>query len=145
MSVHQRNLVPSSRLKVCGTKKISWWKIRQAISVHPLISPVIVSLRKDCHAKRKRNQESIRRPRLYLSWTSCTGGRPLLGMAVPSFRTAMKLTEVVSWSRFLGTVDLMSVPVGPQAMSWRKKIPWEGEFTLRSDPWAGLIASCGSF
>ena len=22
---------------------------------------------------------------------------------------------------------------------------WEGEFTLRSDPWAGLIASCGSF
>ena len=26
-----------------------------------------------------------------------------------------------------------------------EKIPWEGEFTLRSDPWAGLIASCGSF
>ena len=28
---------------------------------------------------------------------------------------------------------------------WLEKIPWEGEFTLRSDPWAGLIASCGSF
>ena len=26
-----------------------------------------------------------------------------------------------------------------------EKILWEGEFTLRSDPWAGLIASCGSF
>ena len=26
-----------------------------------------------------------------------------------------------------------------------EKISWEGEFTLRSDPWAGLIASCGSF
>ena len=26
-----------------------------------------------------------------------------------------------------------------------EKIPWEGEFTIRSDPWAGLIASCGSF
>ena len=34
--------------------------------------------------------------------------------------------------------------------SWKKenekeKIPWEGEFSLRSDLWAGLIASCGSF
>jgi len=27
----------------------------------------------------------------------------------------------------------------------REKIPWKGEFTLRSDPWVGLIASCGSF
>ena len=27
----------------------------------------------------------------------------------------------------------------------RERIPWEGEFTIRSDPWAGLIASCGSF
>jgi hypothetical protein len=27
----------------------------------------------------------------------------------------------------------------------QEKILWEGEFTLRSDPWAGLIASCGSF
>ena len=26
-----------------------------------------------------------------------------------------------------------------------EKIAWEGEFTLRSDPWAGLIASSGSF
>ena len=26
-----------------------------------------------------------------------------------------------------------------------EKIPWEGEFTVRSDPWAGLIASSGSF
>ena len=26
-----------------------------------------------------------------------------------------------------------------------EKIPWEGELTLRSDPWAGLIASTGSF
>ena len=26
-----------------------------------------------------------------------------------------------------------------------EKIPCEEEFTLRSDPWAGLIASCGSF
>ena len=26
-----------------------------------------------------------------------------------------------------------------------EKMKWEGEFTLRSDPWAGLIASCGSF
>ena len=26
-----------------------------------------------------------------------------------------------------------------------EKIPWEGEFTIRSDLWAGLIASCGSF
>ena len=25
-----------------------------------------------------------------------------------------------------------------------EKIPWEGEFTLRSDPWAGLIASSSS-
>ena len=34
-------------------------------------------------------------------------------------------------------------------MSWklrkREKIPWEGEFSLRSDLWAGLIASRGSF
>lgn len=27
----------------------------------------------------------------------------------------------------------------------REKIPREGEFTLRTDPWAGLIASTGSF
>ena len=27
----------------------------------------------------------------------------------------------------------------------KEKMKWEGEFTLRSDPWAGLIASCGSF
>ena len=27
----------------------------------------------------------------------------------------------------------------------REKIPREGEFTLRTDPWAGLIASIGSF
>ena len=27
----------------------------------------------------------------------------------------------------------------------REKIPVVGEFTIRSDPWAGLIASCGSF
>ena len=26
-----------------------------------------------------------------------------------------------------------------------ERIPWEGEFIIRSDPWAGLIASCGSF
>ena len=26
-----------------------------------------------------------------------------------------------------------------------EKIPWEGEFTLTNDPWAGLIASSGSF
>ena len=29
--------------------------------------------------------------------------------------------------------------------SEKEKIPWEGEFTRRRDPWAGLIASCGSF
>jgi len=27
----------------------------------------------------------------------------------------------------------------------KEKMPWEGEFTLRSDPWAGLLASSGSF
>lgn len=27
----------------------------------------------------------------------------------------------------------------------KEKIPREGEFTLRTDPWAGLIASTGSF
>jgi hypothetical protein len=27
----------------------------------------------------------------------------------------------------------------------KEKMKWEGEFTLRSDPWAGLIASSGSF
>ena len=27
----------------------------------------------------------------------------------------------------------------------KEKIPWKREFTVRSDPWAGLIASCGSF
>jgi len=30
-------------------------------------------------------------------------------------------------------------------MQLLEKIPWEGEFILRSVPWAGLIASCGSF
>ena len=30
-------------------------------------------------------------------------------------------------------------------MKGLENIPWEGEFTQRSDPWAGLIASCGSF
>ena len=38
----------------------------------------------------------------------------------------------------------------PNAIScaWKQlqeKIPCYGEFTQRSDPWAGLIASCGSF
>ena len=27
----------------------------------------------------------------------------------------------------------------------RERIPWKGEFTIRNDPWTGLIASCGSF
>jgi len=33
------------------------------------------------------------------------------------------------------------------AHPWNRseKIPWEGEFTFRSDSWAGLIASWGSF
>ena len=31
------------------------------------------------------------------------------------------------------------------SMKFPEKIPWEGEFTLRSDSWAGLIASWGSF
>ena len=30
-------------------------------------------------------------------------------------------------------------------MKGLENIPWEGEFTQRSDPCAGLIASCGSF
>ena len=34
---------------------------------------------------------------------------------------------------------------GVPEMTRLEKIPWEGEFTLRSDSWAGLIASCGSF
>ena len=33
----------------------------------------------------------------------------------------------------------------PTVHSLLEKISWEGEFTLGSDPWAGLIASCGSF
>ena len=38
----------------------------------------------------------------------------------------------------------MNSPWNLQPGGW-EKIPWEGEFTLRSDSWAGLIASCGSF
>lgn len=37
---------------------------------------------------------------------------------------------------------VVSVPSGSEH---REKIPREGEFTLRTDPWAGLIASTGSF
>ena len=33
----------------------------------------------------------------------------------------------------------------PKVKISSEKIPWEGEFTFRSDPWAGLIASWGSF
>jgi len=38
--------------------------------------------------------------------------------------------------------SIMWTPVTFPALDKRR---WEGEFTLRSDPWAGLIASCGSF
>ena len=36
-------------------------------------------------------------------------------------------------------------PSGLVSQTTEEKIPWEGEFILRSVPWAGLIASCGSF
>ena len=35
-------------------------------------------------------------------------------------------------------------PEGIKGEPLPEKIPWEGEFTLRSDPWAGLRASWGS-
>ena len=44
-------------------------------------------------------------------------------------------------------VRLMGGGMGRGSMAeliW-EKIPDEGEFSLRIDPWAGLIASCGSF
>ena len=33
----------------------------------------------------------------------------------------------------------------PHKDNFKEKIPSEGEFTLRTNPWAGLIASTGSF
>jgi len=55
---------------------------------------------------------------------------------------------------FLGTVSIpfRRPTAGPEGVTERRetargreKIPREGEFTLRTDPWAGLIASIGSF
>jgi hypothetical protein len=43
------------------------------------------------------------------------------------------------------TFGIFSFLICVISLMLKEKIPWEGEFTLRSDPWAGLIASCGSF
>lgn len=41
--------------------------------------------------------------------------------------------------------SFLSWVLHPDIYSFLEKDSWEGEFTLRRDSWAGLIASCGSF
>ena len=58
-------------------------------------------------------------------------------MAEPSWKDSWR--ALAFGSSFAGIKKELS-----PAIAALEKIPWEGEFTFRSDPWAGLIASWGS-
>ena len=61
------------------------------------------------------------------------------------------ISYCANWQLFFFQIIILSYQFWDCPLySWlltqnRERIPWKGEFTIRNDPWTGLIASCGSF